>query len=186
MENKIDTPNLKNLKILLNAGFHGGAWHGPSLLELTKGIKAKEAGFKAGNVHTIAELVYHITSWRLFALKKIQGDPEYNIEDGKMNFGNIQKVDDFELETLIMELTLSQDELIKALEEKDDSFLTEVVPGAEYTYHTLIHGIIQHDIYHTGQIAIIKKLAAKASKFDEDSSDSESFYDSDNLDSSFY
>lgn len=178
MENK---SNLNNLVNLLNAGFHGGAWHGPSLLELTKGLRVKEAAYKAGNIHTIAELIYHITSWRLFALKKIQGDAHYNIENEKMNFGEIDKVDEFELETLMMELTLSQDELTKALESKDDTFLAEIVPGAEYTYDTLLHGIIQHDIYHSGQIAIIKKLASKSSKFEDDLEDSR-FYDRDESD----
>lgn len=159
--------NLKNILRLLNASFHGGAWHGPSLLELTKGLKVKAAAFKAGNIHTIAELIYHITSWRLFALKKIQGDAVYNIDNEKLNFGDIRKVDEFELEALMMELTLSQDELARALESKDDAFLQEVVPGAEYTFDTLLNGIIQHDVYHTGQIAIIKKLAAKSSRYDD-------------------
>lgn len=183
MENKA---NLNNLINLINAAFHGGAWHGPSLLELTKGLKVKEAAYKAGNIHTIAELVYHVTSWRLFALKKIQGDPEYNIDNEKMNFGEIQKVDEFELETLMMELTLSHDELIKALEARDDQFLLEVVPGAEYNYDTLIHGIIQHDIYHSGQIAIIKKLAAsKSSKFDDTYLEKDQYF-SDDLGDEFY
>ncbi len=159
--------NLKNILRLLNASFHGGAWHGPSLLELTKGLKVKAAAFKAGDIHTIAELIYHITSWRLFALKKIQGDAVYNIDNEKLNFGDIRKVDEFELEALMMELTLSQDELARALESKDDAFLQEVVPGAEYTFDTLLNGIIQHDVYHTGQIAIIKKLAAKSSRYDD-------------------
>lgn len=176
--------NLKNLSHLLNTVFHGGAWHGPSLLELTKGLKVKEAAYKAGNVHTIAELIYHITSWRLFALKKIQGDAVYNIENEKMNFGDIQKVDEFELETLMMELTLSQDELIKALENRDDDFLRETVPGAEYNFDTLLHGIIQHDVYHSGQIAVLKKIAAKGLRFADDRS--EDLYGGEDLESGFY
>ena len=185
MENRT---NLTNLINLLNAGFHGGAWHGPSLLELTKGIKVKAAAYKPGDIHNIAELIYHITSWRLFALKKIQGDAVYNIDNEKMNFGDIQKVDEFELETLMMELTLSQDELTRALETKDDSFLNEIVPGAEYTFDTLLHGIIQHDVYHSGQISIIRKLASKASKFgdDDDIMQASRFYDRNNLESDFY
>ncbi len=168
--------NIKNIIRLLNAGFHGGAWHGPSLLELTKGLKVKAAGYKAGDIHTIAELIYHITSWRLFVLKKIQGDPVYNIDNEKLNFGDIRKVDEFELEALMMELTLSQDELTRALEDKDDTFLQESVPGAEYTFDTLLNGIIQHDVYHSGQIAIIKKLAAsRTSRYDDVES---SYYES--------
>jgi uncharacterized damage-inducible protein DinB len=160
--------NVKNIIRLLNASFHGGAWHGPSLLEQTKGLKVKTAAYKPSQIHSIAELIYHITSWRLFALKKIQGDASYNIDNEKKNFGDIHHVDEFELETLMMELTLSQDELIKALEEKEDSFLQEMVPGAEYNFDTLLNGIIHHDIYHTGQIALIKKLAAPTSKFNDE------------------
>ena len=62
--------NIENLKNLFNTAFHGGAWHGPSVLELAKGLTVKEASFSAGNIHNIAELLYHITSWRLFAVKK--------------------------------------------------------------------------------------------------------------------
>ncbi|GGD50876.1 hypothetical protein GCM10011514_13870 [Emticicia aquatilis] len=165
---ELQTTELDRIKTLLNATFHGGAWHGPSVLENLKDIKPKTAGIRQKNIHTIAELVYHITTWRIFALKKIQGDEEFVIKTEKQNWGNIIEVDEFEWETLQMELTLSHDELISALEEKDDSFLTEIVPGAEYDFYTLLHGIIHHDLYHNGQIGILKKSAPKVSKFDDE------------------
>ncbi|NBA84356.1 DinB family protein [Emticicia sp. CRIBPO] len=180
MADKTDNLLVLRIKELLNASFHGGAWHGPSVLEVTKGLKVKEAAFKAGNVHTIAELIYHMTSWRIFVLKRFQGDAEYNIENEKMNWGNFDKIDAFELETLMMEMTLSHDELIKELESKNDDFLNEIVPGSEYNYYTLIHGIIQHDLYHTGQMAILKKLAAKSSgKFDDDDFEGSRYFEDD-------
>jgi uncharacterized damage-inducible protein DinB len=145
---------------MLNSSFHGGAWYGPSVLEALKGLTPQEASFKPPTVHTIAELIYHMTSWRLFAIKRLQGDNQYLIDDEKKNFGSNPKVDSFELETLIMELSLSQDELLKELSKREDEFLDEIVPGSEYSFYTLIHGVIQHDIYHTGQIILIKKLAA--------------------------
>lgn len=173
------TENLlvERIKDLLNASFHGGAWHGPSVLELTKGISAKEAAFKIADAHTIAELIYHITSWRIFVLKRLQGDSTYNIEDDKKNWGNFDKIDQFELETLMMEMTLSQDELIRELELITDAFLEEIVPGSEYTYYTLIHGIIHHDVYHSGQIAILKKIAKKNRRDDDDFEGSRYFED---------
>ncbi len=177
-QKKSDNPLIENIKTLLNNAFHGGAWHGPSVLEITKGLTIKEAGFKTGSVHTIAELIYHITSWRIFTLKKIQKDADYNIDDEKKNWGNIGKLDQFELETLIMELTLSHDELMGELETKTDDFLNEIVPGAEYDFFTLLTGQINHDLYHTGQMAILKKLAAKAkSSGDDDMSSSRYFED---------
>ena len=177
--------NIENLKNLFNTSFHGGAWHGPSVLELTKGLKVKEASYSAGNIHNIAELLYHITSWRLFAVKKMQGDENYNISDEKANWGNIGKIDQFELEALMMELTLSQDELIKELESKDDAFLQQIVPGAEYNFNTLLNGIIHHDLYHSGQIAIIKKMASKNIKADDDDYSESSRYFEDDLEDDF-
>lgn len=169
---------LERIITLINAGFHGGAWHGSSVLEVTKGIKNKAAEYRQKNVHTIAELIYHITSWRIFAVKKINGDEDYNIKTENQNWGSLGTIDEFELETLIMELTLSQDELIKALEEKDDNFLELIVPGAEYNYYTLLHGIIHHDLYHTGQMAILKKMAPVKKK-DDDYDGKSSYFSSD-------
>jgi hypothetical protein len=68
-----------------------------------------------------------------------------------------------------MELILSHDELIKELDTKKDDLLNEIVEGSEYDYYTLIHGIVHHDIYHTGQIMLLKKICA-ASSADEISS----------------
>jgi uncharacterized damage-inducible protein DinB len=168
MEEGLKSTELDRIKVLLNAAFHGGAWHGPSVLENLKDIRPREAGNRQKNIHTIAELVYHITSWRIFALKKIQGDVEFVIKTEKQNWGNILEVDEFEWETLQMELTLSHDELMLGLAEKDDNFLLEIVPGAEYDFYTLLHGIIHHDLYHNGQIGILKKAAPKSSKFDDE------------------
>ncbi len=177
---------IERIKNLMNAGFHGGAWHGPSVLESLKNLTPKEASFKAANIHTIAELIYHITSWRIFTLKRFQGDSDYQIDTDKKNFGHAPKVDQFELETLMMELSLSHDELLKELENHEDSKLEDVVPGSEYTFYTLIHGIIHHDIYHTGQIILLKKMAASKSAFEDDDDDfSSSRYFDDGLGDAF-
>jgi uncharacterized damage-inducible protein DinB len=154
----METKAIERIKEQLNAAFHGAAWHGPSVLEVVKDIKPKLAANRVQNVHTIAELVYHITSWRIFAAKRIQGDEEYEVKT----------MDEFEWETLTMELALSHDELMLALEEKADKFLDEIVVGTEYDYYTLLNGIIQHDLYHTGQMAILKKMKSKKLQDEED------------------
>lgn len=176
----METKNLllERITDLLNAAFHGGAWHGPSVLESVKGLKPKQAAFKTADTHSIAELIYHMTSWRIFVVKKIQGDSEYTISESQ-NFGHFDQIDEFEVETLLMELSLSHDELLNVLKNKTDDFLNEIVPGAEYTYYTLLHGIIHHDLYHTGQIAILRKIASKSGKstaYDDDYSPKSSRY----------
>lgn len=60
----------------------------------------------------------------------------------------------------LADLRESQTKLLEMVQEMDDSKLAEIVPHGSYTYsfYTLLLGIIHHDLYHTGQIALLKKL----------------------------
>ncbi len=146
---------------LLNVSYESEeAWHGPSVVETLRGVTPDMAGRRlTPNTHTIAELVFHITSWRIFTVKKMQGDGEFDILTPEKNFGSFPgKIDDFEWEALQMELSLSQEELVNELDKRDDDeFLEDIVPGRDYTYYDLLHGIINHDVYHSGQVMILKK-----------------------------
>ena len=135
------------------------AWHGPSVVEILRDVSWQMANEKiTPNSHSIAELVYHMTSWRIFCVKKLQSDKTFDIKKDK-DWKLFPIFDEFEWETLQMELSLSQEELVSELENRqEDEFLDEIVPGREYDYYTMLHGIIQHDIYHSGQISILKKM----------------------------
>jgi hypothetical protein len=50
------------------------------------------------------------------------------------------------------------EKIIAILETKEDSFLKEIVPGREFNFRFMLNGLIQHNIYHLGQIAYLKKL----------------------------
>ena len=56
---------------------------------------------------------------------------------------------------------VTHDLIIDLLDTKGDKFLSEDVDYREYNFRFLLHGIIQHDIYHIGQIAYLKKLLCK-------------------------
>ncbi|MPR36503.1 DinB family protein [Salmonirosea aquatica] len=156
------------------------AWHGPSVVEVLRGVSPKLADKRISpSTHTIAELVFHMTTWRIFAVRKLQGDASFDIKTKEKNWKTFALVDEFEWETLQMELSLSQEELISELEKRDsDAFLDQIVPGRDYSYYTLLHGLINHDLYHAGQIALIKKgLSSSAFQDDnlEDLEDSGTF-----------
>ncbi|GAB2772480.1 hypothetical protein GCM10027275_14210 [Rhabdobacter roseus] len=149
------------------------AWHGPSVVEVLRGVSSRMAASRlTPNTHSIAELVFHITTWRIFAVRKLQGDATFDITTKEKNWKTFRTFDELEWETLQMELSLSQEELVSELEKKQtDHFLEDTVPGRDYTYYTLIHGLIQHDLYHAGQIALIKKGLSLAGFGDEDLDD---------------
>lgn len=146
---------------LLNTTYEGEeAWHGPSVAAVMQDVTPDMAGQRISpNTHSIAELIFHMTSWRIFCVKKMQGDATFDILTPEKNFGQFpDKIDDFEWEALQMELSLSQEELINELDKRDDDeFLEDIVPGRDYTYYDLLHGIVNHDTYHAGQIQILKK-----------------------------
>lgn len=143
----------------LNLTYEGEeAWHGPSVVGTLAEVTWEMANQKVmPGTHTIAELVFHATSWRIFCVRKLQGDADFDINE-KTDWKVFKRFDDIEWEGLQMELSLSQHELVSELENlQDDEFLDETVPGRQYDYYTMLHGIIQHDLYHTGQISILKK-----------------------------
>ena len=89
----------------------------------------------------------------MFVVKKLQDDVEYKVTEG-MNF----PVGNNWAET-IEALYKSQAELLKALELFDAGRLHDTVKHSShnYSFYTLLHGIIHHDLYHAGQIALIRK-----------------------------
>jgi uncharacterized damage-inducible protein DinB len=135
------------------------AWHGPSLVASLRDVLPVVAEARLSpNTHSIAEIVYHVTTWRIFVARKLQGDKEFDIRTADKDWKVFGMVDEFEWETLQMELSLSQDELVTALEQvENDAYLEELVPGKNYSFYTLLHGIIHHDLYHAGQVSLIKK-----------------------------
>jgi len=56
-------------------------------------------------------------------------------------------------------LIQNQKELIGLLDAKTDDFLQTQTPGHTYDFQFLIEGIVQHDIYHQGQIGVVAKQA---------------------------
>lgn len=142
-----------NLVSLLRKTFEKGAWHGPSVSETLADIKESEAAWRLPDTHSIIELVGHMRAWRAYAIQKLSGNTTYKVSD-EMNF---PLADDWRL--TLAQLNESQRELIAAIEKLPASALMDQVPGTSgpLDFYTLLHGIVHHDLYHTGQIMLIKK-----------------------------
>ena len=144
---------LKHLIKMLQHTYERNAWHGPAVKEALENLTDADAQKKLPGSHSIIELVAHMAAWRVFVIKKLQGNTEYNVTD-EMNFPTPT-----EWSKVVEELDASQARLLEALKGFDSSKLYDPVPHGSYNYnfYTLLHGIIHHDLYHTGQIVLIKK-----------------------------
>ena len=143
--------NIKTLKQLLNRVYDGKAWHGPSIIEVLKDINEITAQKKLGASHSIVQMVLHMIAWRTFVTRRLMGDAIFEVTD-EQNFPT-----NINWSSAIQSLKESQAELLKAIDGIDAGILSEPVANRKYDYFVLLHGIIHHDIYHIGQIQLIKK-----------------------------
>ncbi len=135
----------------------GQAWHGPSLHELLEGMTAEQAAAKPiPNAHSIWELVNHIIAWERIARRRLEGEGEIEIPD-EVNFPPVTDASEAAWQDTLKSLEASNRSLREGIKKIDDARLEESAPGASYSNYVLLHGVIQHDLYHAGQIALLKK-----------------------------
>jgi uncharacterized damage-inducible protein DinB len=144
----------------IRRAFKGEAWHGDSLLELLTGVTAAQAAAKPiPNAHSIWELILHIASWDGAVLRRTQG-AAVTLSDEE-NFPSIKDTSEAAWNKALDAARRTHDELVKAVAAFPDSRLQEQVPGKTETYYNFYYmfsGIVQHELYHAGQIALLKKF----------------------------
>ncbi|WP_109830085.1 DinB family protein [Reichenbachiella versicolor] len=149
------------LQKLINAAiesFEGDLWLGDSLMGKLNDIDFKSVNRSLPNsTNSIAKIVQHIINWRVFMLEKLNDNHSFDIVLNTDNdWTDITINSESEWKSLLEKLISTQNELIQFLESLDsDDFLNRITSGKEYSFEYLIEGIIQHDIYHSGQIGLI-------------------------------
>jgi uncharacterized damage-inducible protein DinB len=135
----------------------GQAWHGPSLSELLDGVTAEQAAARPiPNAHSIWELVNHIRAWEQISRRRLEGESEIDVPD-EINFPPVNDTSEAAWQATLESLEESHRSLRESIKKIDDAKLEEIALGTEYTIYFLLHGVIQHDLYHAGQIALLKK-----------------------------
>ncbi|MCX2681326.1 DinB family protein [Galbibacter sp. EGI 63066] len=145
----------------LKNSFEETPWYGDSVLKIISGIDSRWVNtVPANSKNTIAKIVQHMINWRLLALEKLKGNLTYEIKiDSADDWPEVFINNESEWNALLDKLKKSQRDIIAFLSTKNDAFLTQQTPGRSYNHEYLVEGIIQHDIYHTGQIVMIAKYA---------------------------
>ena len=148
----------------LRRAFEGPAWHGPALLELLEDVDADTAAAKPlPDVHSIWELSLHVAAWDGAVHRRIRGEKLQLT--GTQNFPLApKKPSDAEWRKTIAHVKRTHDALVKTVAALPDSRLRDRVPGKRYDFYFMLHGVAQHELYHAGQVAILKKARARAKK----------------------
>ncbi len=141
--------------------FDGEPWYGSSILKVLENIPVEFWNQKVGKMsHSIAELVYHIIDWRSFVVEKLKNNTVYSIElnSEKDWRKQVSIVSQDQKKVIIKELNKTQELILEELDQKSDSWLNESVLGKDYSNQYMINGLVQHDIYHLGQINMLYNM----------------------------
>jgi uncharacterized damage-inducible protein DinB len=150
----------------LNREHTGDPWHGSPLHAILDGITAGQAAARPlPGAHSIWELVLHMTGWKNEVRRRLSGAPAGEPEGG--DWPEVGEPSDAKWAQAIRALDQAHADLAAAIGGLSESRLYDATNdprdrplGAGVPYYVLLHGIVQHDVYHAGQIAILKKAAS--------------------------
>jgi uncharacterized damage-inducible protein DinB len=137
----------------------GEPWYGQPAVKILQAVDPKNVYRKPNDhSHSLIELLYHMVTWAEFTLKRLEGDQEKDMASFEQLDWREIDPSEHTWEKGIAQFKVTHDLIIELLGTKDDEFLSEKVDYRDYNFRFLVHGIIQHDIYHLGQIAYLNKL----------------------------
>ena len=142
----------------ISRGFDGDAWHGDPLTKILDGISAAQASaHPVVGAHSIWEIVNHLRAWRPAIVTRLSGKP---LElSGKDDWPPVTDSSDSAWRNCLSDLRQRHETLLQAVRAFPENKLDENAPHREHSYYVMLQGIVQHDLYHAGQIAILKKAA---------------------------
>jgi uncharacterized damage-inducible protein DinB len=145
---------------LLDRAYRAKAWHGPAMLEALDGVGAALAArhVKKG-VHSIWELVEHVASWNEFVADRLAGR-SVTVTPEK-NFPPVARATPARWRATLRRLARTQGKFRRAVARFPVAKLGRRRPKLDHTWNVFIHGQIQHQLYHAGQIAMLRRAFGK-------------------------
>jgi uncharacterized damage-inducible protein DinB len=143
---------------------HGGdAWHGPSVLDALEGVTASmAAAHPVPGAHSIWELVLHIAAWRGEVVRRINGAEAADPVEG--DWPPVPEPTETNWSAALDRLQRSHEDVVVAVRSMPRAQLDERVKddrdsalGPGLSFYTTVHGLVHHDVYHSGQISLLKR-----------------------------
>ena len=141
----------------------GDPWHGSPMTTILEGIDARRAARKPiASGHSIWELVLHVTGWKREVARRVGGAPAGEPAAG--DWPAVGAPTEARWRAAVDDLGAAHRELIAAAGALPEARLFQPTNdprnralGTGVSYYVLLHGAVQHDVSHAGQIALLKK-----------------------------
>jgi uncharacterized damage-inducible protein DinB len=154
------SPEIALLLRLIAQAYDRPAWHGPNLKGSIRRIKAREAIWRPGvDRKSIAEHVVHSAYWKYAVRRQLRGDRRGTFPlKGSNWFVLGETLSDSEWKSYVALLEAEHRQLCDAVSEFPATRLQDLSAKKKYRCVDLIMGVASHDIYHAGQIQLLKRL----------------------------
>ena len=137
--------------------YSGSPWIDVTIMDTLKNISVKQAAKKVTpERNSIWQIVNHMIAWRENVLLRIQGNEI--VTPNNNYFTEIENTSETEWQKALERLENSQHQWIAFLKTFEESQFEKIYPKNRMSYYEHIHGILQHDAYHLGQIVLLSKL----------------------------
>ena len=144
---------------LLDEAFEKKAWHGPNLRGAIRGLDAKTVAWRPGpGRHRIQDLVVHAAYWKYTVRRRLSGEKRGSFPLEGSNFFT-RPAGEAAWKADVALLLLEHRRLRAEIARLRDADLPKKTKGSRQTNLSVIRGIAAHDLYHTGQIQLLKRLA---------------------------
>lgn len=142
----------------LYRAYEGDAWHGPSVFALLHEVHATQATtHPLPQTHSIWEIVLHLITWNDVIVRRLQGeacDPT-----PQEDWPPVPEPQETAWQQTKEHLLQSYRRLHRAVLQLPSGHLEATTPGKPYANYVLLHGALQHALYHAGQVALLRKAA---------------------------
>ena len=137
----------------------GTPYYGDSINSIIDQLTFEHANNAIEDGHSIAQILKHMQAWRLYAIEHLKGNDHYDLELGSdKDWSKLIVNSPSEWNALKEEFKESHERLTGLLKRKDNSWLSIKMPGKEFSYNFMLKGIMQHDLYHIGQVNLLKNI----------------------------
>jgi uncharacterized damage-inducible protein DinB len=154
------SPQLKDLLFLIEQAYNKKAWHGTNLRGSVRGLSAREAAWRPGTGrHSIWEIVVHCAYWKYVVRRRILGEKKGSFPLKGSNW--FQRSTDLTEQAWRRDIKLLEachTSLLDAVARFEDRELPRIPKGSKVRNRAIVAGIASHDVYHAGQIQLLKRL----------------------------
>lgn len=145
---------------ILDQAFERKAWHGPTLLGTLRGVTARQALWKpSSGRHSVWELALHTAYWKYAVRRRLRGEKRLSFPRNGSNWFRPPHPGTPQEWRADVRLLQEQHSLLRAtIAELEPAALDERSARGTWRNEEMIAGVAAHDLYHAGQIQLLKRL----------------------------